>query len=290
MAGKTPLAGVTVAMSGSATGSTTTRSDGTYSFTGLTAGSYTLTPSMAGYTFKPTNIKVTLNKNLTGQSFAATALPTYSISGTVKEGSGAPLAKVTMALSGTSSAETQTASDGTYSFSGLSKGSYVVTPSLAGYSFSPQKATVPISGRDMTENFVATALLSISGSVLTVGGGPFSGVTVNLSGAAKGGTTTGADGSYSFTGLLKGLYTLKPSEIGYTFLPPGTTITLNKNATGQNFTATASISGTVEAGGGSHCRGDRHIERHVQRHCHDGSKRHLFFQRPEEGELHTNGI
>ena len=249
-AGTVPLPGVSIALTGAATASTTTGSDGTYSFTGLSAGSYTLQPSMTGYTFKPTSIRATANKNLTGQNFAATTLPTCSISGkvTMKAGGG-PLAGVTVALSGSATDSTTTGADGSYSFDNLSKGSYTLTPSMAGCSFNPLTANVAIQNQNVTRNFAATSLLSISGSVLTVGGAPLSGVTVNLSGASTSSTTTDADGSYSFTGLKNGSYTVKPSMTGCTFSPASTTIALNKNATDKNFTAKASISGTVEAGG-----------------------------------------
>jgi inhibitor of cysteine peptidase len=132
-AGSAFLSGVTITLGGAATGSATTGSDGSYAFTGLLKGSYTVTPSMTGYTFKPTNIKITLNnKNAAGQNFAATTLPRYSISGTVKVGS-TPLPGVTVALSGTASGSVTTGPNGAYSFSGLLKGSYTVTPSMAGY-------------------------------------------------------------------------------------------------------------------------------------------------------------
>jgi inhibitor of cysteine peptidase len=175
---------------------------------------------------------------------------TYSISGTATS-NGSPLSGVSVALGGSSSATTQTASDGTYSFSGLTKGSYTVTPSMSGYTFNPQKATVAITNKDMTESFTATALYSISGTV-TLGSSPLSGVTITLSGTAKGSTTTNSDGSYSFTNLQKGSYTVTPSKTGYTFSPPNSTVTLNKNVSGLKFTATAlptySISGTVTVG------------------------------------------
>ncbi len=53
-AANTNLAGVSVTLSGDQTGSTTTDSDGNYSFTGLPpGGSYLITPSLAGYAFDP---------------------------------------------------------------------------------------------------------------------------------------------------------------------------------------------------------------------------------------------
>jgi inhibitor of cysteine peptidase len=185
---------------------------------------------------------------------------TYSISGTVTAG-GAPLGGVTMSLSGTASTTTTTASDGTYSFPGLSKGSYTVTPSMAGWSFSPQNAKVTVTNTNVTgQKFTAVPLYSISGKVtLQAGGGPLSGVTITLSGAAKGSATTGSDGSYSFANHAKGAYTVTPSMTGYTFTPSNISITLNKNMTGQNFTAVApSITVTSPKGGETWSVGEKH--------------------------------
>jgi len=82
----------------------------------------------------------------------------YSISGRVtSDGSG--LAGVTMALTGTGSASTTTDSNGTYQFTGLSNGSYVITPSKAGYVFTPTSRSVSISNANITgQDFGATAV------------------------------------------------------------------------------------------------------------------------------------
>lgn len=57
-------AGVTITLSGDASGSYTTRADGSYEFRNLPAGSYTVTPSnidtTPDYTFDPTSIDVTI--------------------------------------------------------------------------------------------------------------------------------------------------------------------------------------------------------------------------------------
>ena len=82
---------------------------------------------------------------------------TFLISGTVTS-SGSGLSGVSMALTGTSSASTTTNASGNYSFSGLSNGSYTVTPSKTGYTLSPTNIAVTISGADQTgKNFTATA-------------------------------------------------------------------------------------------------------------------------------------
>jgi hypothetical protein len=85
-----------------------------------------------------------------------TAPQTYTISGTVTS-SGSGLSGVNMALTGDSTANTTTDASGNYSFSGLSNGSYTVTPSKSGYTFNPTSIPVIISGADQTgKDFTAT--------------------------------------------------------------------------------------------------------------------------------------
>lgn len=71
--------------------------------------------------------------------------------------------KVTLTLSGAAFTSTIDASDGTYSFSGLSPGNYIVTPSgLAGYTFTPVSANITISvvGQAVVANFIASNFAS----------------------------------------------------------------------------------------------------------------------------------
>ncbi len=241
-------AGVSIALSGANTGTTNTAVvNGTYSFTGLANGSYTVTPSFPGRTFTPVNRAVTIaSANSTANDFTA-SIPTFSISGAV---SGAIANGVTINLAGAATNTTVTAAGGTYTFTGLADGSYTVTPVLAGYSFSPASGSVTISGANSAStNFTATALTyTISG---TVSGSVTSGVTVNLTGTTTASTTTVAGGTYSFSGLTHGgNYTVTPSIANNTFAP--TSINVNgivANSTGNNFTASAvptfSLSGTI---------------------------------------------
>ncbi|MBI5074886.1 MAG: carboxypeptidase regulatory-like domain-containing protein [Nitrospirae bacterium] len=268
--GGSPLSGVSITLSGASSGTTTTNASGNYTFTGLANGNYAVTPGLAGYTFTPTNRAVTISSaNVSGQNFTAQAsAATYSISGTVTSG-GNPLSGVTMTLSGAASSTTTTNASGNYSFSGLANGNYIVTPGLAGYTFTPTNRAVTISsanvtGQDFTAQTVVPGNYSISGNVATSGGGigpgggsgsPLSGVTMTLSGASSGTTTTDASGNYTFSGLANGSYTVAPSRTGYTFTPVNRAVTISSaNVTGQNFTAQAavpgsySISGTVTLG------------------------------------------
>ncbi|MFN7783420.1 MAG: carboxypeptidase regulatory-like domain-containing protein [Lysobacterales bacterium] len=83
------LGGVSVS-NGSSTVST--NSSGVYTFTGLINGTYTLTPSLSGYTFAPATRSVSVNgANVSGQSFTGTASAGnwLSQSGTLTNGAAA---------------------------------------------------------------------------------------------------------------------------------------------------------------------------------------------------------
>ncbi len=71
-----PVSGVTISLTGGATSSTTTDSNGFYGFSGLDNGNYTITPNKSGYTFTPTNRTVTISGgDVIGQNFTGTVIP-----------------------------------------------------------------------------------------------------------------------------------------------------------------------------------------------------------------------
>jgi hypothetical protein len=151
----TALSGVTVSTSGA---SATTNASGTYSLSGLTSGTYTVTAAKNGYNFTPATVSSYVNgADTANQDFTATVstTPTYSISGTVTANS-LGLAGVTISTTG---ASTTTDSSGAYTLAGLVNGSYTVTPSLTGYTFSPTARTPIINNANVTaQNFAATAV------------------------------------------------------------------------------------------------------------------------------------
>jgi hypothetical protein len=240
------VSGVTINLTGTSTGTVTTDASGNYTFAGLSNGGYTVTPSRTGYSFTPPNQPVTVNgASVPGQNFTSTAVPTYSISGTV---SGAIASGVTMSLTGTSTGTTATDGSGNYSFTGFSNGNYTVTPTKIGYTFTPSSQGVTLNGFDITAvNFTSAVAptWTISGTI-----SPSSlatGAAVALSGASTATTSADASGNYGFSNLQSGNYTVTPAKSGVTFTPASQTLTLNVgNATSVNFTVQAvTASGTL---------------------------------------------
>jgi hypothetical protein len=77
--------------------------------------------------------------------------PTYVVRGRVTQvDGGAPLARVTLSLSGDAAATTESDADGTYAFARLRPGNYVVTPSKLNYSFTPQSLPVALGTTNAT--------------------------------------------------------------------------------------------------------------------------------------------
>src|SRR6202030_1180248 len=103
-----------------------------------------------------------------------------------------------------------------YSFTGLAPGTYTVTPSKSGFTFSPGSQSVPVTNANVTgANFTISApTYSISGTISPLPNG--SGATVQLSGPATATLTSDSSGNYSFTGLAPGTYTVTPSKSGFT--------------------------------------------------------------------------
>lgn len=81
--------------------------------------------------------------------------PTFSVSGAV---SGAVLANVAIALSGTTTYNTVTDAGGNFTLSGVIAGSYTLTATLIGYTFAPVSIPETVVSSSITaQNFVATA-------------------------------------------------------------------------------------------------------------------------------------
>jgi hypothetical protein len=73
ISGSTAIASAKVTLSGTSSAVTTASTNGAYSFVGVTPGSYTITPSLGGYTFAPASHSTSItNANVAGINFTAT--------------------------------------------------------------------------------------------------------------------------------------------------------------------------------------------------------------------------
>ena len=148
--------GTLVTLSGTASATVTAGSNGTYAFSGLASGPYTVTPSKSGFTFSPVSQTVTVNNGtVRGVNFTISAVSTWTISGTIGPsslGSG-----VLITLSGSPSATTVADGSGNYSFAGLPNGTFTLTPSRTGETFNVPSQTVTISNANVANvNFTAS--------------------------------------------------------------------------------------------------------------------------------------
>jgi hypothetical protein len=176
------VAGYKVFRGGSQIG---TSSSSAYSDTGLSSGTtytYTVTAHDAA---SNTSTQSTPASATTGASGNAA----YSISGQISSG-GSGLAGVIVALSGASSANVTADDSGNYTFSGLSNGSYSVTPSKTDYTFTPANLSVTVDGANVTgQNFSAS--IASAGSSWTLLKLPDTGQTAKYS------TVFGEDADYT---------------------------------------------------------------------------------------------
>jgi hypothetical protein len=217
---------------------TVTDGSGSYAFTAVPPGDYFVTPSYPGYAFTPEIRAVSMaTSDVTVQDFVASA--THRIAGRI---SGDVLEGVKVTLSGGATGDATTDASGYYELAGLRDGSYVVTPSLDGYTFAPSQRPVTLSGADVLADFTASlappATYTVSGSV---SGAVQRGVTVTLQdgqGDPAAVATTDALGAYTFQTVSPGSYLVIPSHDDYTFDPASRfAVVGSANITGQAFTA-----------------------------------------------------
>jgi protocatechuate 3,4-dioxygenase beta subunit len=284
------LSGWTVDLTNTATDSlytTTTGSNGLFSLTGIAAGTYILSevlqpgfaqtaPASPGtYT-----ITVASGQTVTGENFGDH--PTAAIGGVVFNDlngdgtleSGEPgLSGWTVQLLNSSNvviATATTPSGGSYSFTSLLPGTYTVQVlSESGYvASSPASVTVADdNGQSDTVNFGEFVPVTISGEVYSDSSGSgLSGWTVDLvKGSQTVQTTTGSDGSFSFTNVGPGTYTVEAvQQAGYVASPgpltetptSGTNISGLELGESQSLTISGQVFNDV-AGSGTYAAGDQ---------------------------------
>jgi hypothetical protein len=187
-----------------------------------------------------------------------------SITGVVLDDQNAPLAGVSVDLTGSGSDSILTDSEGRFSFVNLQPaGNYNVSPKLAGYIFDEYNTDfVAVSGENTVAFSGTPQTFTISGTVGTENSLLIAGATVLLTGDVNRTTTTDANGAYSFTNLpADGNYQVTPFAAGVALSPATQIIApLSADASGINFGAFAPtaadgfVSGRVMTANGSGIR------------------------------------
>lgn len=204
------LAGATVTIAGK---SAITSSTGTFAIAGITAGYYRFTISKTGYLTKTSTVYL-IQSNRSGFAFYLTPLPTYSVSGTVRQrsGTGPALAGATVTIAGKT---TKTYSNGSFRITGIPAGSYRFTISKPGYVTRTTTVYLIQSNRSGLVFYLTPApTYSVSGTVRqgSSSGPALAGATVKVAGKTA---TTSSTGSFSVTGIPAGTYTFTISKYGF---------------------------------------------------------------------------
>jgi hypothetical protein len=147
--------GVTVNLTGAATASTITDTNGAFAFINLAPGSYVVTPVLEGDLFNPAAMSFVLNGSESlAANFAASRDPSIvRITGIIE---GAVLAGVTVTLTGEGLTRTATSdASGLYGFGLVPDGTYTITPSAPSWSFAPAVTTVTTNHNDAGADFLS---------------------------------------------------------------------------------------------------------------------------------------
>ncbi len=151
VSGNASRSGVTLSYTDGTAKTVTSDSSGNYSLNVASNWSGTITPSLPGYTFTPSNRSYTnLLANQTAQDFAATAI-IYTISGNVGVGG------ATLSYTDGTPKTTIANENGDYSFTVSYNWSGTVTPSKSGYVFNPSSKSYSFTTADKpAQNYTAT--------------------------------------------------------------------------------------------------------------------------------------
>lgn len=215
------LSGVSIKIynsTGSLVKTVTTSANGTYN-TGLSAGTYKIRASKAGYARDSASVTLALGQNLTNINFTLSENFAF-ITGTVKDFVGNGLSDATINLIGsTGGATALSGSGGTYTIQNLIGGTYSLTVDKEGYSDTTIASYTIADGDSKIINYTLFQLNGeISGVVQDNLGNPINQATVVLVRKSNNLTrtkTTLSNGSFSFTGLNFGEFDIYALKSGF---------------------------------------------------------------------------
>jgi len=225
--------------------SATTDFNGNYTISGVDTGFYSLVAYKSGFSTARSNVALGVEGDTTNNfSLVIAPTPPGRIQGTVTD-NGSPKKPISGAAITFVSADKQTTltavsgPDGTYTIDNVPAGSYTGVASLkpqfgnaapvqadptTGFITVPSGGTAPADFVLMAQPATLTGIVFLDANgdgTLDNGETGIAGASVSLVPSVKGGTapaavTTGADGSYTITGIAPGSYTLSVTKTGFT--------------------------------------------------------------------------
>ena len=184
--------------------------------------------------------------------FASIAAGTAShaaaaLSGTVSDAAGTAVHIVGHSSNGaSSSAAAVVNSSGAYTFPNLAAGSYTIAPRDPNHVFTPNSLfasleSSAVGGLNFTGTETTSPTYKIAGTLF---GAVTAGATITLNGANVGAVGTDQGGSYSFSGLAAGTYTVSASLAGHAFSASRTVTITDVDSNENGFDATATPGGS----------------------------------------------
>jgi YD repeat-containing protein len=239
--------GTTVTITGSNFGAAQGSSTVTFNGTAATPTSWSNASIVAPVPTGATTGPVVVTVAATASNTVTFTVGTGTITGTVTQASGGAAisgALVEVLQSNVVKTSTTTATNGTYTISNLSPGSYDLRFSATGFGTTIQAGNNVTANGSITVNAALSSAGTVSGLVTIAGGStPISGATVTaFQGVDTAGTaTTNGTGNYSIATLSAGSYTVQAAATGYNSqsqtgvsVTAGATTTTNFSLAGQH--------------------------------------------------------
>jgi large repetitive protein len=239
--GGDPVQGAQVALlndAGTVVTSTTTDADGDYQITGIVTGTYTARVTASGFVTDTGSVSFAPGQSVTRN---VTLTPTGTLPVTVVDQDGEPISATVELVSGGDAVDSFEGSSGSFT---AAVGSYTVTADRDGYEGDSESVTLVAGENDAVELTITALPTTVQGVTRDgVSNAPIAGATVTLTDGEDTTDTieSGADGSFAFTGVAAGTYTLSAEIDGYGPVSREVTTT-----PGQTVTADLTFAWTVQ--------------------------------------------